>query len=169
VLVDVSISPSSTSFNLLQLPFAYWYYWWHYSVTTGTTGTTGDYWYYRHFWLQNLAIADFTSHRFGAACASLCLRNAFSVGHAGVHRVHAALSAESCLSGPCSTMVPNSSSVFLPAERALPRFVLPVGQVEVERLLRVATSCRHRHHEQGGPTDATGLTPYGIERIDQPA
>ena len=35
-------------------------------------------------------------------------------------RAHAALSAESCLSGPCSTMVPNSSSVFLPAERALP-------------------------------------------------
>ncbi len=55
-------------------------------------------------------------------------------------------------------MVPNSSSVFLPAERALPRFVLPVGIPEVERLLRVATSCRHRHHEQGGPTDATGLT-----------
>ena len=79
-------------------------------------------------------------------------------GLIGLHRAHAALSAESCLSGPCSTMVPNSSSVFLPAERALPRFVLPVGQVEVERLLRVATSCRHRHHEQGGPTDATGLT-----------
>ncbi len=75
MLVDVSISPSSTSFNLLQLPFAYWYYWWHYSVTTGTTGTTGDYWYYWHFWLQNLAIADFTSHRFGAACAN-CPRNA---------------------------------------------------------------------------------------------